>query len=59
MPEKCFNFEVIISELKHGYVYAKNEDEARKLIKAKKWDEATTYPDTIEVTDIPTLLEDK
>ena len=57
--EKCFNFEVVITEIKHGYVYAKDEAEARELIEAKKWDEATTYPDTIEVEDISTLLEDK
>lgn len=59
MPEKCFNFEVVITEIKHGYVYAKDEAEARELIEAKQWDEATTYPDTIEVEDISTLLEDK
>ena len=57
--EKCYNFEVAITEIKHGYVYAKNEDEARELIKSRQWDEASTYPDTIEITDMPSLYEDK
>ena len=57
MPEKCFNFEVVITEIKYGYVYAKNEDEARELINNRKWDEAETID--YSGTDITTLLEDK
>lgn len=59
MSEKCYNFEARVTEIKHGYVFANSEEEARQLIKTCKWTEAETYPGAIEVEDIPTLMEDK
>lgn len=57
--EKCFNFEVSVSEVKHGYVFAKDKAEALKLIKAGKWDEATPYDDSVEIIEVNTIFEDK
>lgn len=55
---KCFNFEVVVTEVLHGYVWAKNQQEAIDLINKGKWDEATAYPDSLDVEDISTLIED-
>lgn len=41
MAEKCFNFTIEVTEYMSGYVFAENEEEARKKISNCEWDEAT------------------
>ena len=57
MPEKCFNFELTCTSVKKGYVYAENEEEARRMINSGCWCECDEVDFTID--DLSSLYEDK
>ena len=56
--DKCFDFEIVVRNVMRGYVYAKNETEARKLIANGEWEDAD-YIDSPTIKSIKELTEDK
>lgn len=56
MAEKCFNFKVKIQGEAKGYVFAKNEEEARKKILDNNYDEC--YLINFDISTFEEIEED-